>query len=69
VLEEVGQTALAWLLKDRTHTLSDVEVGQTCLFGIVADIVGHTVLELTLTNGRILWQLCRRLERQQQYKE
>ena len=58
VLQEMSQTTLAGLFKDGTDTLCDIEVGQTSLFGIVADVVGHSVLERALSHIRVLGQLC-----------
>ena len=55
VLEEVSQTTLAGLLQNRTHTLGNIEIGQTSLLSIVADIIGHAILKLTLADGGILW--------------
>ena len=60
VLQEVGQPSLAGLLKDGTDTLCDVEVGKTGLLGIVPDVIGHAILEGTLSDARVLRQLgCR----------
>ena len=66
VFQEVCQSALTGFLQYRTHALGNVEVGQTCLFCIVTDVVGHAVFQLTLADSGVLWQLCRRLKRQQQ---
>ena len=53
VLQEVGQTALAGLLKNGTYALGDVEVGKALLLGIVAQVVGQAVVEVPDTVGRV----------------
>ena len=59
VLQEVSQSTLARLFQDGTHALGDVEVGQSLVLGIMADIVRHAVLQLTRTDCRVLRQrLC-----------
>ena len=71
VFEEVCQSALTGLFKNAAYTLCNVEVGQPSLLGIVADIIGHTVLELSLANGGVLWQglsYCRSRQQHQTYK-
>ena len=40
VFQEVGQSALAWLFKDASHALCDVEIGHARFFGVVANEVG-----------------------------
>ena len=71
MLEEVSQTALTGLLLYRSHTLGNIEIGQTCLLSVVADIVGHAILELTLADGGVLWQAlghCRYRQQRQSQK-
>jgi hypothetical protein len=68
----VGQTALAGLLLDGTYLLGYVEVGQSGLLGVVAQIVGHAVLEFSDSDGGVLGQWLRyggANYRQQQGKE
>ena len=45
VLQEVGQTALVFLLKDGTHFLRDVEIGALGGFLVVTDVVGQSVFQ------------------------
>ena len=61
VLQEVGESALARLLKYRPYALCDVEVGQSGLLGIVADVVSEPVFQGSFPHCRVLWQrlLCR----------
>ena len=66
VLQEVSQSALTRFLQDRPHPLGNVEVGQSCLLGIVAKIVGQPVVQLTDANSRILRKrLCKRAQTDQ----
>ena len=70
VLQKMGQSALTGFFQNAAHTLGNVEVGQSCLLGIVANVVGHTILELPLANGRILWYslgCCRSRQQHQTY--
>ena len=54
VLQEVSQATLARFLQDRAHTLCDIEVCKSSLLSIMTDIIGKSVLQLALTDGRIL---------------
>ena len=59
VLQEVGQSALAGLFLNAAYTLGDVEISQSRLLGVVADVVRQPVLQLTRAHGGVLWQcLC-----------
>ena len=71
VLQEMRQSALARLLKDGSHALGDVEIGEACFLGIVTDVVGHAVLEFARAHVRVLRQLgCRPQGQQHQcYKK
>ena len=68
VLKEVGKSALTWLLKYRTYSLGNVEISKACLFCIVADIIGHAVLKLTLAYCRVLWQTLSHCRNRQQHQ-
>jgi hypothetical protein len=61
VLKEVSQALLVILLLDSTYIVVDVEARLTLWLLIVADVVGHTVFELTYTHFWIEWQLGRRI--------
>ena len=54
VLQEVRQSSLTRFLKNRPYALSDVKIGQPRLFCIVADVVGHAVLEFARAHTRVL---------------
>ena len=54
VLQEVSQTTLTRLLLDGTHALGDIEVRESCLLGVMTDIIGQAVLEFSCPDVRIL---------------
>ena len=56
VLQEVGESALAGLFKNRPYPLCDVEVGQSSLFGIVTDVIGEPVFQGSFPHCRVLRQ-------------
>ena len=68
VLKEVGKSALTWLLKYRTYALGNVEIGKASLLCIVADIIGHAILKLTLAYCRVLWQALSYCRNRQQHQ-
>ena len=53
VLEEVGQTALVFVLEDRAYLLGDEEVGLTFGVLVVTDVVGQSVGELAHDYGAV----------------
>ena len=59
VLQEVCQTALVLFFENRTYALCDVKFG--AVFGclVVADVIGESVVEYTITNLRVDGQLLR----------
>ena len=54
MLQEVSQATLARFLQDGAHTLGYIEVGKSCLLGIMTNVVSESVLQLALTDGCIL---------------
>ena len=56
MLQKVSQSALAGFFKDGTNALGDIEIGQSWLFGIMTDVVRHTILQLSCANGLVLRQ-------------
>ena len=56
MLQEVSQSALAGLFKDGTNTLGDIEISQSWFLGIMTDVVRHTILQFSCTNGFVLRQ-------------
>ena len=56
VFQKMRQSALTRLFEDASHALCDVEIGQSSLFGIVAQVVGHSVFQCALAHGRVLGQ-------------
>ena len=53
MLQEVSQTALAVLLLDSSHTLSDVEVSHMLGILVVTDVIGQSVVQFTDLNGGV----------------
>ena len=51
MFKEVSQSSLVWFFKNTSHTLCNVEVGNPFLLGIVAYVIGHTILQLTHTEA------------------
>ena len=45
VFEKMGETALVFVLKNRTGALGEEEVGRTCRVFVMLDVVGHTIAE------------------------
>ena len=56
VLQEVGQSALAWFFLNRAHTLGNIEVSHLRVLAVMTQIVGHAVLQLSLAYCAILTQ-------------
>ena len=63
VLEEVRQAVLVILLEDSTYRLRDMELA--ALFGllVMTDVVGESVVQFAVSNGRVHRQFLRRLLR------
>ena len=53
VLQEVGQSALVVILLDGAHTLGDVELCTLLRPGMVADVVGQSVIQFANADVRI----------------
>ena len=53
VFQEVGQAALRVVLLYGAHLLRDVEVGPVFRQGVVADVVGQSVGQLAVADGRV----------------
>ena len=56
VLQEVSQTTLTGFLLDGTHALGDIEIRQSGLLGVMTDIIGQTVLQLSRPDLWVLGQ-------------
>ena len=56
MLQKVSQSTLAGLLKDGANALGDIEISQSWLFGVMTEIVRHTILQFSCTNGFVLRQ-------------
>ena len=56
MLQEMRQTTLTRLFLYGAHLLSDVEISQSRLFCIVANIIGQSVFQLSFAHCRILRQ-------------
>ena len=54
VFQEVRQATLTGFFLYRTHLLGDIEVCQSCLFGIMTQIICQAVLQLSCSNGGVL---------------
>ena len=54
VFQEVGQSALAWLLENGAHALGNVEVGHAGFLGVVAYVIGESVLQSAGAESRVL---------------
>ena len=59
VLQEVGQSALARLLQNASHALSDVELGHVGRLVVVADVVGKSVGQPSFADALVLRQWLR----------
>jgi hypothetical protein len=57
VLEEVSKTLLVVILLDSTYIVVDVEACLTLRLLVVANVVGHAIVELAYTYFRIKRQL------------
>ena len=65
VLQKMSQTTLAGFLENAAHPLGDIEIGQSGLLGVVAYVVGESVLQLTRAHGIVLLhRLCRQRGRE-----
>ena len=65
VLQKMSQTTLAGFLEYAAHPLGDIEIGQSGLLGVVAYVVGESVLQLTRAHGIVLLhRLCRQRGRE-----
>ena len=53
MLKEVSQSLLVILLLHSTHIVVDIETRLTLGLLIVADIVGHTIIQFANANGRV----------------
>ena len=56
MFQQVGQTALALLFLHRAHLLGDVVVSHLFRILVVANVVGESVVELTLAHILVLRQ-------------
>ena len=54
MLQEVSQATLARFFQDRAYTLGDIEVGESRLLVVMTDVISESVLQLTLSDRRIL---------------
>ena len=56
VLQEVGQSALTGFLQNGAYTLGNIEISQSRLFRIMADIIGHSIVQTSHSERGVLWQ-------------
>ena len=54
VFQEVSQATLARFFQDGAYTLCDIEVSESRLLVVMTDVISESVLQLTLSDRRIL---------------
>ena len=54
VFQEVSQATLARFFQDGAYTLGNIEVGESRLLVVKTDVISESVLQLTLSDRRIL---------------
>ena len=68
VLQEVRQTVLVILLEDSAYRLRDMELGTLFRLLVMTDVIGQSVIQLTVTDLRIHRHFLRRFLRRDHHR-
>ena len=57
VLKEMRKSVLVRSFLDGTDIGSKIKLSAVCRLAVLHDVIGHAVLQFSLSDGRIIWQL------------